>query len=73
MDGWLFFAFDLFLGYAYTQTEDRFWRKNRRVVNYTCTGIDLNRNYAYVWEDVPDSERFDEFSQDYVFSIELAF
>ena len=42
-------------GYVYTHTEDRFWRKNRRQVNYTCTGIDLNRNYAYVWQYVPNS------------------
>lgn len=42
-------------GYVYTHTEDRFWRKNRRYVNYTCTGVDLNRNYAYLWEQVPYS------------------
>ncbi|KAG5677265.1 hypothetical protein PVAND_007036 [Polypedilum vanderplanki] len=36
-------------GYAYSFTEDRLWRKNRRYVNYTCQGIDLNRNYAYMW------------------------
>lgn len=42
-------------GYVYTHTEDRFWRKNRRQVNYTCSGIDLNRNYGYVWEYVPNS------------------
>ncbi|CRL08319.1 CLUMA_CG021383, isoform A [Clunio marinus] len=42
-------------GYVYTQTEDRFWRKNRRLVNYTCTGVDLNRNYEYAWRQVPNS------------------
>lgn len=42
-------------GYVYTHTEDRFWRKNRRAVNYTCSGIDLNRNYDYVWNYVPNS------------------
>lgn len=36
-------------GYVYSFTEDRLWRKNRRYVNYTCTGIDLNRNYPYMW------------------------
>lgn len=42
-------------GYVYTHTEDRFWRKNRRQVNYTCAGVDLNRNYAYVWEHAANS------------------
>ena len=42
-------------GYHYTHTEDRFWRKNRRPVNFTCAGIDLNRNYAYGWEYAPNS------------------
>lgn len=42
-------------GYVYSFTEDRLWRKNRRYVNYTCTGIDLNRNYAYMWRYVPNS------------------
>jgi hypothetical protein len=36
-------------GFVYSFTEDRLWRKNRRYVNYTCTGIDLNRNYEYMW------------------------
>lgn len=36
-------------GYVYSFTEDRLWRKNRRVVNETCTGVDLNRNFGYVW------------------------
>lgn len=36
-------------GYVWSFNEDRLWRKNRRYVNYTCTGIDLNRNFAYVW------------------------
>lgn len=42
-------------GYVYTWEEDRLWRKNRRYVNYTCNGIDLNRNYVYLWRDVPES------------------
>lgn len=44
-------------GYVYTHLEDRLWRKNRRYVNYTCTGIDLNRNFRYVWRQVPNSVR----------------
>lgn len=42
-------------GYIYTWDEDRLWRKNRRYVNYTCTGIDLNRNYPYNWRYSPNS------------------
>lgn len=42
-------------GYQYSFTEDRLWRKNRRFVNITCTGIDLNRNYAYMWRYIPNS------------------
>lgn len=42
-------------GYQYSFDEDRFWRKNRRFVNITCTGIDLNRNYPYLWRYVPNS------------------
>lgn len=41
----------------YTHLEDRLWRKNRRYVNYTCTGIDLNRNFRYVWQYRPNSVR----------------
>ncbi|XP_030849705.1 carboxypeptidase A2 [Strongylocentrotus purpuratus] len=37
-------------GYSYTWTNDRMWRKNRRTADgNVCTGIDLNRNYAYEW------------------------
>ena len=41
-------------GFIYTQT-DRMWRKNRHVFNETCTGVDLNRNYPYVWEYMHNS------------------
>ncbi|XP_071478539.1 carboxypeptidase B-like [Diadema antillarum] len=37
-------------GYSYTWKNDRMWRKNRRKPDGNiCTGIDLNRNYAYAW------------------------
>lgn len=45
-------------GYVYSFTEDRLWRKNRRVVNETCTGIDLNRNFGYVWRYRANSVSF---------------
>jgi len=37
-------------GYVYTWTNDRQWRKNRRVnTGSTCIGVDLNRNYNDHW------------------------
>ncbi|KAI0244404.1 hypothetical protein L0F63_003033 [Massospora cicadina] len=35
-------------GYSFTWTDQRLWRKNRRVVN-GGVGIDLNRNFPYKW------------------------
>ncbi|KAJ5043104.1 uncharacterized protein L3040_004489 [Drepanopeziza brunnea f. sp. 'multigermtubi'] len=38
-------------GFVYSQTTDRFWRKNRQVLpSSTCVGRDLNRNWAFHWE-----------------------
>lgn len=45
-------------GYVYSFTEDRLWRKNRRYVNESCTGIDLNRNFGYVWRYRANSVSF---------------
>jgi len=42
-------------GYIYAFNTDRLWRKNRRFVNGTCTGIDLNRNFAYQWRYLANS------------------
>jgi len=37
-------------GYAYSFSNDRLWRKNRRPNSgSTCVGTDLNRNYAVGW------------------------
>lgn len=36
-------------GYVYTQTADRFWRKNRRNNGDGSYGVDTNRNYGYAW------------------------
>jgi len=37
-------------GYAYTWTNDRQWRKNRRnITGNACIGVDLNRNYNTHW------------------------
>lgn len=38
-------------GFVYTQTTDRYWRKNRQTVSSsTCVGRDINRNWSYKWE-----------------------
>ena len=36
-------------GYLYSQTTDRFWRKNRRDNGDGTFGVDLNRNWGYQW------------------------
>jgi carboxypeptidase A2 len=37
-------------GYAYTHTNDRLWRKNRRQTpGSVCIGTDLNRNFNFRW------------------------
>ena len=38
-------------GFVYTQTNDRYWRKNRQTVSSSsCVGRDINRNWSYKWE-----------------------
>lgn len=46
-------------GFVYSHTNDRLWRKNRRFVNGSCTGVDLNRNFAYQWQYLPNSVSLD--------------
>src|SRR5437867_5784979 len=36
-------------GYAYTESSDRYWRKNRRDNGDGTFGVDLNRNWGYQW------------------------
>ncbi|GAB1863716.1 Zinc carboxypeptidase A 1 [Camponotus japonicus] len=36
-------------GYVYTHTTNRMWRKNRKLSNSFCIGVDLNRNWNYKW------------------------
>jgi carboxypeptidase T len=36
-------------GHEYSRTEDRLWRKNRRVNPDGSIGVDPNRNYGYMW------------------------
>lgn len=36
-------------GYVHTWTNNRLWRKNRRVTSATTRGIDLNRNWSVGW------------------------
>lgn len=38
------------LGFVYSQTTDRMWRKNRQTVSgSSCVGHDINRNWPYQW------------------------
>ncbi|CAF4587988.1 unnamed protein product [Rotaria sp. Silwood1] len=36
-------------GYAHSHSTARMWRKNRRPTSGTCIGVDLNRNFGYMW------------------------
>jgi hypothetical protein len=36
-------------GYEFSRTSDRMWRKNRRDNGDDTFGVDLNRNYDYMW------------------------
>lgn len=36
-------------GYEWSRTNNRLWRQNRRQVNPTCIGVDINRNFLYSW------------------------
>jgi hypothetical protein len=37
-------------GYAYSHSNDRMWRKNRKLISGSnCYGVDLNRNFGYQW------------------------
>lgn len=47
---------DICIGFVYTQTNDRLWRKNRQPrpsANTTCVGTDGNRNWKYEWDAEP--------------------
>jgi len=38
-------------GFAYTQTNDRMWRKNRKTISSSsCVGTDINRNWPNHWD-----------------------
>ena len=38
-------------GFAYTQTTDRMWRKNRQTTpTASCVGRDINRNWPSHWD-----------------------
>lgn len=43
-------------GYEYTHNSDRFWRKNRNLNGDGSVGVDLNRNYDYLWDQAINTE-----------------
>ncbi|KAL2152219.1 hypothetical protein VTH82DRAFT_5403 [Thermothelomyces myriococcoides] len=47
----IFFPFVNPDGFAYTQTDDRLWRKNRQSTSgSSCLGHDINRNWDFKWD-----------------------
>lgn len=42
-------------GLVYSQTSKTMWRKNRRINEDKTIGVDLNRNYGYLWGNVGSS------------------
>ena len=36
-------------GFDYTWTDQRFWRKNKRMIDDRLFGVDLNRNWSFEW------------------------
>ncbi|MFZ2959340.1 MAG: M14 family metallopeptidase [Candidatus Ozemobacteraceae bacterium] len=44
-------------GMAYSQTKEKFWRKNRRKNSDGSFGVDPNRNYGYKWGGAGASSR----------------
>ncbi|KAL8894456.1 MAG: hypothetical protein Q9207_008498 [Kuettlingeria erythrocarpa] len=52
-------------GFAYTQTNDRLWRKNRQSTSgSSCLGHDINRNWNYQWS-TPGGSSTDPCAQDF--------
>lgn len=43
-------------GVTYSQTKEKFWRKNRRKNSDGSFGVDPNRNYGYQWSDIGASD-----------------
>lgn len=46
---WYFYPIANPDGYEYSHTTDRLWRKNTRSHGRICPGVDLNRNFGYMW------------------------
>lgn len=52
-------------GFAYSQTTDRLWRKNRQTTpSASCVGRDINRNWPNHW-DLPNGASTSPCAQDY--------
>ncbi len=53
------------LGFKYSQTKDRMWRKNRQTATgSSCVGRDVNRHWPYMW-DVAGGASDDPCAEDY--------
>lgn len=58
------------IGFVYTQTTDRLWRKNRQpppasAANQSCFGRDINRQWPYKWDGNPEGASDDPCDQTY--------
>ena len=53
------------VGFVYSQTNDRLWRKNRQSTSgSSCLGHDINRNWNYQWA-TPGGASTDPCAQDF--------
>jgi murein tripeptide amidase MpaA len=58
------------LGFVYTQTNERLWRKNRMPpppppATQSCFGVDVNRNWPFMWDANPEGASPNPCSQTY--------
>lgn len=60
------------IGFVYSQTNDRLWRKNRQSTSgSSCLGHDINRNWNYQWA-TPGGASTDPCAQDFKGKLPLA-
>uniref|UniRef100_A0A1A9UY44 Peptidase M14 domain-containing protein n=1 Tax=Glossina austeni TaxID=7395 RepID=A0A1A9UY44_GLOAU len=48
-------------GFVYSHEKERLWRKSRRPISDGCTGVDLNRNFEYLWDRIKHDPCSDQY------------